>query len=91
MRLLTRLIVAIQKMRYPMNNIVGLILSAALIADTIANLLRLRGVEKAMRQQSDMMRRSDIEAEKRINAASELVGDIVRETVETMIGKAKQP
>jgi hypothetical protein len=74
-----------------MNNVVGLILSAALIADTIANLLRLLGVEKAIRQQAEMMRRSDIEAEKRIDAASELIGDIVRETVETMIGKAKQP
>ena len=73
-----------------MNNTVGLILSVALIADTIANLLRLRGVEKAMRQQAEMMRQSDIEAEKRIDAASELVGDIVRETVETMIGKAKE-
>ena len=64
-----------------MNNLVGLILSAALIADTIANLLRLRGVEKAMRQQAEMMRQSDIEAEKRIDAASEVVGDIVRMTV----------
>ena len=73
-----------------MNNIVGLILSAALIADTIANILRLRGVEKAMRQQAEMMRQSDIEAEKRIDAASELIGDIVRETVETMVGKAKE-
>lgn len=73
-----------------MNNLVGLILSAALIADTIANLLRLRGVEKAMRQQAEMMRQSDIEAEKRIDAASELIGDIVRDTVETMIGKAKE-
>jgi lipopolysaccharide biosynthesis regulator YciM len=74
-----------------MNNIVGLILSAALIADTIANLLRLRGVEKAIRQQAEMMRRSDIEAEKRVDAASKVVEDIVHITVEAMLTAENKP
>lgn len=74
-----------------MNDIVGLILSAALIADTIANLLRLRGVEKAMRQQADMMRQSDLEAEKRVDAASKVVEDIVHMTVEAMLTAENKP
>ncbi len=74
-----------------MNNTVGFILSAALIADTIANLLRLRGVEKAMRQQAEMMRQSDIEAEKRVDAASEIITDIVRETVDAMLTEENKP
>ena len=74
-----------------MNNTVGLILSAALIADTIANLLRLRGVEKAMRQQAEMMRQSDIEAEKRVDAASKVVEDVVRITVDAMLTEENKP
>ena len=72
-----------------MDNVVGSVLSAALIADTIANILRLRGVEKAMRQQSEMMRQSDIEAEKRIDAASEVVESVVKMTVAEIISDKK--
>jgi hypothetical protein len=72
-----------------MNNIVGLILSAALIADTIANLLRLRCVENAMRQQSEMMQQSDIEAEKRIDAATDVIETVVQATIEKLIEKSK--
>ena len=72
-----------------MDNAVGLILSAALIADTIANILRLRGVEKAMRQQSEMMRQSDIEAEKRVDAASKVVESVVKMTVAEIISDKK--
>jgi lipopolysaccharide biosynthesis regulator YciM len=70
-----------------MNNAVGLILSAALIADTIANLLRLRGVKRAIRQQAEMMRQSDIEAEKRIDAASKVVEDVVKMTVAEILSE----
>ena len=73
-----------------MNNVVALILSAALIADTIANLLRLRGVEKAIRQQADMMRQSAAESEKRVSAASEVIEDVMRSTVSVLIEKLKE-
>ena len=73
-----------------MNNVVGFILSAALIADTIANLLRLRGVEKAIRQQEEMMKRSDIESDKRVGAAADVVESIVISTVEAMLDKSKE-
>jgi hypothetical protein len=68
-----------------MSNTVGLILSAALIIDTIANLLRLRGVQKAIKQQDEMIRKSNIEAEKRIDAAANVVESVVRMTVAEML------
>ena len=70
-----------------MNNTVGLILSAALIADTIANILRLRGVEKAMRHQAEMMRQSDIDAEKRVDSASKVVESVVQMTVAEILNR----
>lgn len=73
-----------------MSNLVGLILSAALIADTISNLLRLRGVERAMRHQEDLMRRSEMEAEKRLQAAAEVVESVARETTAEIIEKAME-
>jgi lipopolysaccharide biosynthesis regulator YciM len=73
-----------------MNNVVGLILSAALIADTVANLLRSRGVERAIRQQEDMMRRSELEAGKRTDAAAEAIESVVKATVLELIEKSKE-
>lgn len=73
-----------------MDNIVGFILSAALIADTIANLLRLRGVEKAIRQQEDMLSRSELEAGKRVEAAAEAIESVVKATVLELIEKSKE-
>lgn len=68
-----------------MNNAIALILSAALIADTLANIARLWGVRVTIKQQAEMMERGELEAEKRFEAASAIVSDVVKTTISGII------
>jgi hypothetical protein len=73
-----------------MTNTVAIILTIALLADTAANIARLWGVRITIHQQEDMMRREIIEGEKRINAAAEIFGEVVKETIDDLAAKTKE-
>jgi hypothetical protein len=55
---------------------VGIILTIALIVDACANVARLVSVEIAYKRQEALMRRSELEHEKRVEAAIDVVAAI---------------
>ena len=70
-----------------MKDTIGIILSAALILDAASNVLRYVGVFIAMRHQESMIKRQELEDDKRVKAAAGVVESVARETVIAMIGE----
>ena len=68
-----------------MNNAIALILSAALIADTLANIARLWGVRATMKQQEEIMERERLEVNARLGVASDIISGTVKKTIAELI------
>jgi hypothetical protein len=67
-----------------MNDTFALILSVALILDTLANIGRLVAVRITIKQQDEMMRQQEEESGKRISEAASIVADVVKTTIDEL-------
>lgn len=64
-----------------MSNTIAIILTAALLIDAAANIARLVSVEIAYKRQAELIRRQELEVERRIEAAASVVESVAREVI----------
>ena len=73
-----------------MSNTVGIALTVALLIDAVANVARLVSVEIAYKRQAGLIKRQEIEVNRRVEAASSVVQEAARAAVLTTLAELEE-